>query len=360
MNKTKGFTLVELLAVVIVIGLISAISVPVVRNITKDARQKGLEKQISVLLESTKNWAVTNSETLPKSNSSILVKINTLKKEGFLENKKIVNPVDNKEMTGCIEVSYDTEYKQYEYKYNEDCSNINKIIKTENSCLENGECSPGTELKIQVNDSQAYNFYVIDDAENTLTLIMDRNLGEKVAWVNANDYVTANTDLTNCDYEACNDEGPITALNYLNVQTSTWTNIEPIENYTYNNNLNESTYHGYQKLEINNGLAILIGKGGATRTEINGISRAILLTDEEISAMMNENNNIVPAYLYTNLSAASGYPAGYWLLTTYLNIPRYAHDLYYDGDTSKDNYVYSVTNCGIRPVIEIQKITPIY
>ena len=52
---------------------------------------------------------------------------------------------------------------------------------------------------------------------------MDRNLGNKVAWITREDYEKANTDNTACSNVPCTDEGPVTALNYLKQQTSDWT-----------------------------------------------------------------------------------------------------------------------------------------
>ena len=40
-----------------------------------------------------------------------------------------------------------------------------------------------TSFVLKVTENETYNFYVINDAENELTLIMDRNLGFRVAWI---------------------------------------------------------------------------------------------------------------------------------------------------------------------------------
>ena len=124
MKKINGFTLVELLAVIILLGLISAIGIPTVKNITRDAKQKGYEKQVATVLESAENWGTENTELLPKVSGSILVKMDTLKKEGFLENKEIINPVEKSEMNGCAEIIYNSEFNQYEYKYIKNCNSF--------------------------------------------------------------------------------------------------------------------------------------------------------------------------------------------------------------------------------------------
>jgi hypothetical protein len=79
-----------------------------VRDILNDAKTKGLEKQKNSIIESTKNWAASNTDLLSE-NGSILVQMETLKQEGFLENKIIKNPVTNKEMDACVLITYNGE-----------------------------------------------------------------------------------------------------------------------------------------------------------------------------------------------------------------------------------------------------------
>ena len=52
MINKKGFTLVELLGVVILIGILSLIAVPTVKEIVDDAKLKGLEEQKNNIIES--------------------------------------------------------------------------------------------------------------------------------------------------------------------------------------------------------------------------------------------------------------------------------------------------------------------
>jgi len=117
----KGFTLVEMLAVVVLIGLLVVITVPSIKTIMNNAKEKSLEKQIDSIIESAKSWSVDNIDSLTENNT-ITVTIETLKKSGFLENEKVINPVNNKEMNGCVDIKYNSEFNQYEYKYDEECT----------------------------------------------------------------------------------------------------------------------------------------------------------------------------------------------------------------------------------------------
>ena len=119
----RGFTLIELLGVIVLLGVVSVITVPIVGDAVETSKQKTLEKQINVILESAKSWATKNTDLLPEDDSLLLIDIETLKRDGFLENKMIVNPVTKEEMIGCTKITYDIDFNQYKYEYIEKCSN---------------------------------------------------------------------------------------------------------------------------------------------------------------------------------------------------------------------------------------------
>ncbi len=56
--KKKGFTLVELLAVIIILGVIALITFPIVDNSIKNSKQAALEQTIDSILESARNYSV--------------------------------------------------------------------------------------------------------------------------------------------------------------------------------------------------------------------------------------------------------------------------------------------------------------
>lgn len=199
----------------------------------------------------------------------------------------------------------------------------------------------GVKVRVKVSASQTYNFYVINDSGEELTLIMDKNLGNKVAW-----YESA----------ANNSYGPITALNYLNSQTSDWANIPAIKNYVYNNNLNGNTNtFGYQKLEITDGIGKLTSQDGATITSLVGTMNARLFTYEEAETLKISNSNSLPSWLYENLGADNTelVPVGYWLLTSTFEVATDSHKIDYNGNLSYNSS--RANSYGIRPVITLSK-----
>jgi prepilin-type N-terminal cleavage/methylation domain len=65
--NNKGFTLVELLAVIVLIGIIGIITVPVVDRIIKDSRKKTELTNIDIILNGAYDFAQQNPDRLPKS-----------------------------------------------------------------------------------------------------------------------------------------------------------------------------------------------------------------------------------------------------------------------------------------------------
>lgn len=121
----KGFTLIEMLAVIALLGIIGAISYPIVTREINKSKEKSYQTQINYIKGAAKRWAVKNNELLTTDNTNITVDLKTLKKEGFLENTDIIDPRTNKIITGCVEIIYNVEYNQHTYNYKTSCTETN-------------------------------------------------------------------------------------------------------------------------------------------------------------------------------------------------------------------------------------------
>ena len=66
MNK-KAFTLVELLAVIVIIGLISMITIPIVTELTSDAKQKTFDTNAKLMAKTAETYYIDNIGLLPTS-----------------------------------------------------------------------------------------------------------------------------------------------------------------------------------------------------------------------------------------------------------------------------------------------------
>lgn len=138
--KKEGFTLVELLAVVVIIGITYLIIFPSVTSFIDKSKEKSYDIQVDLIEKASKKWVVDNTDELLKKDPYHLNNINltltTLKKEGYLQDMFIENPKNKKIMTGCVVVSYQSNKNQYEYTYEDGKDTYSKDDTKENKRAE--------------------------------------------------------------------------------------------------------------------------------------------------------------------------------------------------------------------------------
>lgn len=106
--KNKGFTLVELLAVVVLLGLIALITIPVITNTMSKQKEKLYYDQLNQLIRAAQNWGTDNNETLNSLNNKCsddyTITLNQLRNENGTDNteeyvsyldKDFINPKTN-------------------------------------------------------------------------------------------------------------------------------------------------------------------------------------------------------------------------------------------------------------------------
>lgn len=97
MNK-KGLTIVELLAVLVIIGLIAVVIFPIVTDNIADSQNKTLEIQKASIKEAAESYVTENVGLTMFLNNSTEeeITLNTLIEEGYL-NGDYNNPINGKE-----------------------------------------------------------------------------------------------------------------------------------------------------------------------------------------------------------------------------------------------------------------------
>ena len=349
--KKKGFTLIELLAVIVILAIIALIAVPVIINIISGARKSAFEDTAYGLISagemyyaesllesgmaSDLEFTITDGEFVGENKLEVKGSLPTNGKITVTKDGKVAIAISNgnyciTKATTESEIQTDESVGECTYR-----KVLNPIITTNAQCLkdETKKCTAddiktdsGVEVQVKVNDKETKTFYVVKDDGNTLTLIMDRNIGEPVAWLSAEDYkLNGGMDLSNdggaCQYNnicASGVKGPITALKYLEIQTNGWVNIE-VRDYQY----------------------IDSGYGTISRKNV----RSKILTKAELEEIIQYS------WACKNLN---GITSKYWTSSLIEDDP-YRSYIGEIGAIILDEMVTESMNAGVRPVIEIAK-----
>ena len=298
MKQKNGFTLIELLAVIVILAIIALIATPIVLGIIEDSKNSSQLQSAIFYLDAVENAIgkeMLDGSKVEDGTYDIIEDGDLCKdyKDGKCINKIGVDATGELPKSGTIKIEKGR-IKDLELVYE------NKTIGKDN----NGDLVfvEPTELLYRIGEEVTFNpgdgdrtWNVIGEDKDTVMLMMTENLGDTVKWHSG----------PSCE----NIFGPKDALEYLNSLTIGWSNVDPIESYSYTNNLNGiSRPYGYQKVEITNGVTTLTDWKGNTTTldETNKAKARILSIEEilEISSKINENLTIenLEAYITRHLS----------------------------------------------------------
>ena len=120
-NKRSGFTLIELIAVMVILAIISFLVVPSIVKVMKDSKEKLYQEQVDLVLTAAKNYGVENYDELDEVNLTFLT-LDKLISSGYIENDEAIDPRNNQAMDGCVMVSYNQSNKKYDYEYIPGCN----------------------------------------------------------------------------------------------------------------------------------------------------------------------------------------------------------------------------------------------
>lgn len=109
MRNKKGFTLVEVLAVITILGVIALIAVPVYIVINNNMKNKLYETKVGSIETAAELYAADNKDDLFTTGDTEIITVGKLLNEKYLENepeceekhgtgKDICNPKDNTSM----------------------------------------------------------------------------------------------------------------------------------------------------------------------------------------------------------------------------------------------------------------------
>ena len=114
--KNKGFTLVEMLAVIVLLSIIALIAVPAITGIIKGSKETLSEAQLKSIENSARNWAsdIDNVDKLPTADGTcVKVSLNLLKKEGYA-NLDIKDPKTGNQVNAWVKITRSGKKLNYE------------------------------------------------------------------------------------------------------------------------------------------------------------------------------------------------------------------------------------------------------
>ena len=389
MKKKNAFTLIELLAVIVVLAIIALIATPIVMNTIKNAKKGAAErsadsyvKQVEVAVAEerlSKNevlegeYQITSDGNLCRDKSESCsdeekIKIEMSGTKPTSGKIKITNGnVDqtSSSMTiGDYTVSYNSTKKTYEAtekgSTTPDTPQPTKTYKNGEVVyfnVDNGtKCSNYTETQSNTGVKRGcMKFYAFnDDGKDTVNLILDHNTTALVAW----------------NSSRSNTSGPKEVLTQLNDDTKTWVGTQTPSNYTMDQSKAKYTidYSNYKaRLITAQEIATITDYSGWDERTASNYYYLDSKTDKESDTCKEGNisgckygwlydrtNSECTKYGCLNNADSSMSGIGYWTASSRAGSFNIAWDVDYDASVSHTD-VSDSDDYGVRPVIEVLK-----
>ncbi len=274
----KGFTLVELLAVIVILAVVALIATPTIMKMVDESKEKAAIQSVNGILEAGNNYVVDEALSQnPKTKITLDLKNTDLEYKGTKPEKGTLLIKDGKMSViakigkYCVEKKFneespkiiESETCEIEESQTLKYEDIIALNTSGNDCVTDStktctkeEIINGLSVDVYVNEDEKYTFYVLSDNGNTVNLLSNKDLNQKTAWASKSDYLTVSK--TECSYNfGCNDYGPITAMKTITELTKNWDNIPNLSGTRkYKNNTFDLSKYKARMAEYNEIVAL--------------------------------------------------------------------------------------------------------
>lgn len=172
MKKRKGFTLAELLAVIVILGIITSITVPIVTDQIDKYKTKVCVTQYDNILNAARSYGADHLTELGKSKT---ITLKTLNDGGYIDASNLKDPVTKNTISQDLKIIIEKVGKKYKYflSNNEDigCKDDYKNFYDKNSLfigIPSKEYTQGDKVEYL-----GYNWLVMKDNGETVRIIMN-------------------------------------------------------------------------------------------------------------------------------------------------------------------------------------------
>lgn len=172
MKKRKGFTLAELLAVIVILGIITSITVPIVTDQIDKYKTKVCVTQYDNILNAARSYGADHLTELGKSKT---ITLKTLNDDGYIDASNMKDPITKNTISQDLKIIIEKVGKKYKYflSNNEDigCKDDYKNFYDKNSLfvgIPSKEYTQGDKVEYL-----GYNWLVMKDNGETVRIIMN-------------------------------------------------------------------------------------------------------------------------------------------------------------------------------------------
>ena len=286
----KGFTLVELLATITILGIIALLLVPTVTGVISNFRNDSSENQKKSIVAAAKLWGSDHRLELPTTEGETMCVSVAELKNGYLEDD-IVDPDTKEAISDHVGVEIKRVGKSYEYTYTDSCStsdqdselDITDDVVTSGDGLYEDSYENGRYVYKGNNPNNYIEFngelwrIIAKETDGTYKIIRDQ-LSENRAFDEANYRTTANNTFCDSSYSGCNVYGKVNGIFRLmsGQKMGTVTEDSSLSKYlneTYYNTLTSDAKNQVQTHAFNIGVVLVYGGGNQNNSiysDLNG------------------------------------------------------------------------------------------